>query len=265
MALAALFLRLATVLSLKGRTLAGDRVSDSAIAPIDQRAKDQRKPALVVYSDDFAADQVEGRDLLTGSRSLQISIEIVVADQVEQGEEIAVTIPETDEGLELTLNLIERQILRALQFDAEPWSEIWRGLVARVRKVESLRGAGLKDGVRFAARQLVLTVEPLAEPSFGEEARGTWRKFLDQLELEPGLAELVPLLEAEILGQVVPDWRVAQGLLGLTLDGIRGIGIAPPFDAGPIEGAPLLAEIRLRQTDGTDNTDDLVVDPEPEA
>lgn len=269
MALAALFLRLATVLSLKGRTLAGDRVSDSAIAPIDQRAKEQRQPALVVYSDDFTADQVEGRDLLTGARSLQLAIEVVVADQVEreiEGEPlIDVTIPETDEGLELTLNLIERQILRALQFEAGGWSEIWRNLVVKVRKVESQRGAGLKEGVRFAARQLVLTVEPLAEPGFGEEPRGVWRKFLDQLAQEPTLAPLGALLEAEFTGQALPDWRIAQGLLGLTLEGVQGIGLAPPYDADPIDGGPLLQQVRIRSTDGTDDTDDLVVDPAPEA
>jgi len=258
MAIASLFLRLATVLSLRGRTIAGDRVSDSAIAPVDQRFQDERQPAVVVYTDDFAADQIEGRDLLTGQRSIQLSIEIVVADQsvreVEGDDgaetEISVTIPETDEGLELQLDLLQRQVIRALQVDAGPWSELWRSLIAKVRKIEGQRGAGLKEGVRFAARQLVLTVEPLAEPGFGEPVSGVWRRFLDRLALEPGLADLVPILEREIAGEPMTDWRVAQGLLGLTREGIEGIGLAPPFEALPEEGAPLLTQITIDAGDG---------------
>ncbi|WP_051651369.1 hypothetical protein [Brevundimonas bacteroides] len=267
MAIAALFLRLATVLSLKGQTMAGDRVSDSAILPVDQRIADQRRPALVVYTDDFAADQVEGRDLLTGQRALQISIEIVVADQVErtvEGEggpqtEISVSIPETDQGLELQLDLLERQVLRVLQADGSPWPELWRSMIGRVRKVECQRGAGFKEGVRFAARQLLLTVQPLPEPGFGRAAEGIWRRVLDALQGEPDLQDLVPLLEAEISGEALPDWRVAQGLLGLTREGVEGIGLAPPFDAALSEDAPLLSRITIAGDDA-----DRVIDPPEE-
>lgn len=246
MALAALFLRLATVLALKGQTLAGDSVGDSQINPIDQRAKDNRAPALVVYTDDAVVDQIVGRDMLTGDRQLQLSIEMVVASEVagEVEGESSVIIPETDEGLELSLNLIERQILRALQAGSSPWAEIWRTLIVRVRKIESQRGAGLKDGVRFAARQMVLTIEPMAEPGFGQAAVGVWRAFLDQLALEPDLAGLVPLLEAEILGEAIPNWKIAQALLGLTNQGIEGIGLPPPY-LDPIEDGPVLEQITL--------------------
>lgn len=263
MALTALFLRLATVYALRGATLVGNRVSDSAIAPIDQRAKDQRQAALVVYSDDFAADQIEGRDLLTGERSLQITIEAVVADQaerqVEGGTEIAVTIPETDEGLELQLNLIERQILRRLQADANPWSAVWRDLVLKVRKFESRRGAGQENGVRFAARQLVLTLVPLAEPGFGEAPQGAWRRCLDQIAAEPDLADLAELLEAEFTGEPLADWRVAQGLLGLSREGVDGMGVSPVFPAGPNEAAPILERLEIDT-----ETSLIVIEPEAE-
>ena len=261
MALTALFLRLATVQALRGATLAGERVSDSSIGAIDQRAKDQRRPTLAVYAEDLTAGQLEGRDLLTGDRSLQITIEAVVADQLETegGAEITITIPETDEGLELQLNLIERQILRRLQADVGPWSEIWRALIVRFQKFESRRGAGQGDGVRFAARQLALTVEPLPEPGFGEEPQGVWRKFLDLLEAEPSLAPLAPMLEAEFLGEALPDWRVAQAYLGLSAEGVAGMGVAPPFAAEPTEAAPLLGRVTIES-----GGDQLVIDPEPE-
>ena len=267
MAIAALFLRLATVLSLRGRTMAGDQVSDSAISPVDQRIADQRRPALVVYTDDFTAEQVEGRDLLTGQRALQISIEIVVADQVErtiEGEggpqtEISVSIPETDQGLELQLDLLERQTLRVLQSDSSTWPELWRALIGRVHKVECQRGAGLKDGVRFAARQLLLTVQPLPEPGFGKPAEGVWRRVLDAMGQEPDLQDLVPVLESEISGASLTDWRVAQGLLGLTREGVDGIGLSPAFDALPTEEAPPLSSITIAGDDA-----DRVIEADPE-
>lgn len=264
MALTSLFVRLATVYALRGGTLVGDRVLDSAIVPIDQRAKAEREPALVVYSDDFAVDQIEGRDLLTGERSLQITIEAVVADQAEREvegvTEVVVTIPETDEGLELQLNLIERQILRRLQADANPWSEIWRALVLKVRKFESRRGAGQGDGVRFAARQLVLTLVPLAEPGFGAAPQGAWRLCLDQIAAEPDLAGLAELLEAEFAGEPLVDWRVAQGLLGLSREGVAGMGVSPVFPAGPNEEAPILERLEIDSEIGA-----VVIEPEAEA
>ncbi|MDP1642723.1 MAG: hypothetical protein Q8L59_11110 [Phenylobacterium sp.] len=264
MALGVLFVRLATVLSLRGATAAGDSVQDSAIAPIDQRVKERRRPSLAVYSDDFAAEQLEGIDFLTGERSLQLVIEAVVADQSERpidgGAEISITIPETDEGLELQLNLIERQILRRLQAGEGPWPEIWRTLVVKVRKFESRRGAGLEAGVRFAARQLVLTISPLPEPGFGAEPGGVWRRFLTQLAEEPDLAALAPLLEAELIGESLPDWRAVQALLGLTRPGIDGTGLAPPFEAAGDEPAPLLERITF-----DDGDQPRVIEPDPEA
>lgn len=257
MAFTALALRLATVLALRGHTVAGDRVMDSAITPVDQRVAAERQPALAVYTDDLSASP-EGRDLLGGDRSLQLVIEIVVADQVEHEGEVSITVPETDEGLELTINLAERQVLRALQAEAGGWAEIWRGLVLKINKVESQRGAGDKGGVRFAARQLVLTVQPLAEPGFGAVATGVWRAFLDQLALEADFAALVPLLETEFEGAALTDWRQVQALLGLTVEGVRGLGVAPVFDAAPDEDAPSFNRLTLAGDDG-----DRVIEAEP--
>jgi len=256
MAFTALALRLATVLALRGRTIAGDRVMDSAITPVDQRVADERKPALAVYTDDLSSTP-EGRDLLSGDRSLQLVIEIVVANQVEHEGEVTIIVPETDEGLELTINLAERQVLRALQAEAATWPDIWRGLVLKIIKVESQRGAGEKGGVRFAGRQLLLTVQPLAEPGFGAPASGVWRDFLDALGLEPDFATLVPLLEAEFEGEPLTDWRQVQAMLGLTLDGVRGLGVAPVFDAAPDEDAPLFGRLTLAGDDG-----DRIIEPE---
>jgi hypothetical protein len=195
--------------------------------------------------------------MLGGVRSQQVVIEIVVADQQIVGDQLAVTIPETDEGLEFTINLIERQIVRCLIASAAPWSELWRQLVLKVEKIEGQRGAGQKEGTRFAARQLVFTVQPIAEPGFGGEPSSVWAKFLELVAETPAIAALEPVVAAAIKGEDLPDWRQAQALLGLTLDGIRGIGIAPVVEAGPLEAAAVLQEITIVGDDG-----ERPIDPE---
>jgi len=259
MAIAALALRLATVRALMGRTAVGGRVTDSEIAPIDQRVGGEaRAPALVVYTDDAVAEP-QGRELIGIDWTLDLVVEFVVADQVKHQDAIAVTIPETDQGLELTLNLIDRQIRRVLAADDTPWARLWRKLVVRIVKIDSQRGAGLKDGVRFAARQLVLKLQPLAEPDFGRPAEGVWAEFLEALGAEEDLAELVPLLAAEIQGEALPKWRQIQAQLALTEDGVRGIGVAPPY-LEPVEDPPEFARITIDGDDG-----ERVIEPDPEA
>lgn len=243
MSLAALAVRLATVRALRGRTAAGDHVTDSEIAPLDQRELAKRAPALVVYTDDSMLTP-DGRSLIEGSGTLQLVVEIAVADQVQHEQTIDVTIPETDQGLELTLDLVDRQIRRCLSGDLTTWAALWRDLVLRTLKVESQRGAGVKDGVRFAARQLVLTIETLREPEFGRAPHGVWARFLEALEAEADLAPLAELMQAEIRGQALPDWRQIQALFALTEEAARGIGIATLYD-DPIENPPLLERITI--------------------
>lgn len=256
MAIAALALRLATVYMLRGQTIAGARVMDSAIAPIDQRVASERDPALVVYTDDYSAPG-DGRVADIDQASLQVVVELVVAKQVEHDGEIVVTVPETDGGFELEIDLLERQIEGVRKQGTSTWAKLWRALVLNLRKTESQRGAGSKDGVRFAARQVVWTVQPLAEPDFGAPAQGVWRQFLDAVEAEPDLTALAPLLDAAIQGEALPDWRIAQAQQALTDDGIRGIGVAPVFDAAPDEAAPSFDRLTLAGDDG-----DRIIEPE---
>ena len=120
MSLTRLAMRVAAARALNGRTLAGPRVFDSAVDPIDQTIAEQRQPLIVLTTDEHELD-VTGRDLDSGNHQCDLVIEVAIAARVEvpasdgQGGQITIAIPHTDEGMELTLDLMEHQIVTALR------------------------------------------------------------------------------------------------------------------------------------------------------
>lgn len=228
MSLSRLALRLCTIRALKGVTFAEDRVFDSAILGIDFVESQERMPVLVVTTDDDEGT-TDGLDLIGFNRTLDLVIEIAVATFVRAGDgTVEFTIPHTDEGLELSLDLMGRQVLRALQASDRSWSELWRSFAMSVDKITARRGSDAKDGIRFAARQIVITCKPLADPPFGEGVpSGPWAALLAALRADPQFRNIADVVEGSIAGPVLPDWRQAKASLGLTRGAVRGIGVAP--------------------------------------
>ena len=78
MSLTRLAMRLAAARALRDRTLAGARVFDSAVDPIDQTIAEQRQPLLVLTTDEHALE-VSGRDLGSGTHRCDLVIELAIA------------------------------------------------------------------------------------------------------------------------------------------------------------------------------------------
>lgn len=246
MSLVAFALRQITILALTGKTLAGERVLDSEITALELRDKEQRAPSILVYTDDVSATP-EGRDFLTSTPSLRLVLLAVVAEKAEvEGGQEQLHIPPTSAGLELMLDLIGRRMTVALSGDDDVWAQLWRQLVTKVSKVERPRGDNDKESVRFAAHQWALTCETLAEPPMGQDPSGFWADFLAALESsgDEELIALAPVLAAAMIGGPLVDWRIAQASLGLSREGVQGIGIAPAFETDD-EAAPELTEVSL--------------------
>lgn len=199
MSLSRLALRIVTVAALRGRTWAGDAVRDSAIPPLDVAARDERRPFLSVYTDDGQTAPRNG-DLLSGLSSFALVIESAVTAQMEPGGDWA--IPATDAGMEVSLDLLDRQIRRVLMDPDDPWSRLWRAVVVDVENVRSMRGASNDQGLRFAGRQIEIQVRALADPPPGRIASGVWADLLSSLESEPDYVPLAAALRAEIEGAV---------------------------------------------------------------
>ncbi|MBB06602.1 MAG: hypothetical protein CML03_14015 [Pseudooceanicola sp.] len=242
MSLTRLVMRLAAARALRDRTLAGPRVFDSAVDPIDQTIAENRQPLLVLTTDEHALD-VTGRDLGSGAHRCDLVIEIAIASRVElpasdgDGGQISIAIPHTDEGMELTLDIMEHQVTRALTRNDNAWSRVWMKLVPRVTRRLSRRGASSENGVRFAARQLVLTSDLVDTPVSGDTIapNSAWGEALALMEADPILANIANLLRTELDGSALTDWRRAAEALGLPLEVANHIGIGPiaDLDADP--------------------------------
>jgi hypothetical protein len=237
MSLTRLVMRLAAARALRDRTLAGARVFDSAVDPIDQTIAETRQPLLVLTTDEHALD-VTGRDLGSGAHRCDLVIEIAIASRVEvpasdgDGGQITIAIPHTDEGMELTLDIMEHQVTRALTRDDTAWSRAWMKLVPRVTQRLSRRGASSENGIRFAARQLVLTCDLVDTPVTGGTIapNSAWGDVLVLMEADPILANIASLLRAEMDGTSLADWRRAAQTLGVPLEVADQIGIGPVAD-----------------------------------
>ena len=235
MSLARLAMRIAAARALRGATLAEARVYDSAIAPIDQTVAEERQPILIVTTDDHEM-AVTGRDLFHGNVACDLVIEAAIAARVEvpggSDDETMIAIPHTDEGMELALDLMEHQVMAALIRERTAWSRVWMKLVPRISRRLSRRGASVEKGVRFAARQIVLTCDLIEVPTDGAPiAEGTaWAELIQAMSADADLAPVAQMLRSEIEGQPLADWRRAAKMLGIHLETADAIGIGPVLD-----------------------------------
>ena len=155
------------------------------------------------------------------------------------GGALTIAIPHTDEGMELTLDLMEHQVVSALTRDDTPWAHVWMTLVPRVHQRLSRRRASSENGVRFAARQLVLTCDLIDAPVGGAPLphSGVWAEVLSMMEADPAMAGIASLIRAEIEGKLVAEWRRAAYDLGVPLGAAAALGLGaadgPPVD--PVE------------------------------
>jgi hypothetical protein len=233
--LARIALRMATIAALRGKTLVDDNVLDSEITALDADADgnlttDQQKAFVTVYTN-IGSDETGGDRSLHRSGRTELVIEIAVASTMvyrnEDGDkEVAAGIPATDAAFEFYLDVVGRQIVNALSDPADAWVEIWRGLSSKVVKVERKRTSDA-TGTRIAAHQLVVTVDLLPDPVFGEPLAETsiWSKFFARLDesTDPVVAAKATLLRS-LIGE--PGGTMAdaqQRRFGMTLEEVRAL------------------------------------------
>jgi len=233
MSLARLAMRVAAARAVKGVTLAEDRVFDSAIDPIDLTIAENRSPILIVMTDEHETLPV-GRDLFHADVSCDLIIEAAIASRVEIEGEASITIPHTDEGMELVLDMMEHQVIAALTRERSGWSRVWMKLVPRVKRRLSRRGASAEGGVRFAARQIVLSCDLIEAPTDGAAivAGSTWADVLAVMEADEALEPIADLLRLTIEGAEVAEWKRAANMLGIHQATANAIGLGPVLDEG---------------------------------
>lgn len=258
MSLARMAARICATRALQGQTIAEDRVFDSAIDPIDETVGGTRKPVIVVTTDDDDAT-IEGRSVSLGEIMCDLVIEIAIAGkatvQTPGGSPTyTMTTPATDAGTEVALDMLERQVVAALTFGRTTWGKLWMDFVPNIHKINSRRGAASTEGVRFAARQIVMQISLVGDPvGNGPVVPGSvWEGFLAACSTDTALRDIGAMLQSEIAGETLTDWQIAARQLGIPIEETEGLGIAP--EAGSSNAtAPALSEVDIAGQAGWPN------------
>lgn len=214
MSFSRLALRLATVKALTDATFAGHRVRDSEIGPLEDLAENEAAPVIIVYTDDEESN-IARRDLASHDGWQSLVIEVAVTTRMKNAE--GWEIPPTSEGLELTLDLIERQVIATLTGGNGTWATVWRDLVRECGKRTSRRGASAKDGTRFAGRQIVLEIQLPKEPASATIDGPLWSAFFAAIDVTPDLAEIATMLRAIAVGDsALTNFGAIRAAFGMT-------------------------------------------------
>jgi hypothetical protein len=189
MSLYRIALRATTVMALKGCTQAGDHVYDSRNDPLEDIVAGAAVPVIAVYTE----EDKNTRD----SRDLGLVIEFTVNIRDKRDGEDAVWVPQTDDGLEITLDIIEQEIRDALEASASEAADIWNTLVTDIRENSSKRGVlDPQKTNRLAARQLLLRVKILKDPKAGAPIPQVLERLLKLLEEDKRYKPTAPMLRA---------------------------------------------------------------------
>jgi len=227
--------RMTAVAALRGTTWADDRVFDSDNTPLGQTLglNEEAKPYIVVFTDADNRTDVEGTDLYTVQRELNLVLEIGVASKIEGKEgESEIKIPLTDEGMEIALDMVEDQVFAALFGDPQnEWTELLKGFVMRVMRVTGQRGASSDRDRRWAARQLSVICDVVGDlpPGVTVPMDHPIRMFIDVAGRHPEahMEHAAEICEALVSRVAAPGWERLQAKLGVRRIGLRAIGLAP--------------------------------------
>jgi hypothetical protein len=256
-------LRMCAVAALRERTWAEDRVFDSDNTPLaDALVNDPgtAKPYITVYTDEDTRTGIEGRDIYGAARSVSLVLEIGVASavRVEGTDEVEIELPATDAGMELSVDMVETQAVAALIGDPRSaWGELLRRIVVGIQRAPSQRGGSAEKGTRWAARQVVLVCDVIADPPPGTvlPEDHVVRAFITMAKTAPPevrLAGAGEIIENILNATPAWPWEQAQAWLGLTEKAVRGIGVGSPLD---IDAEAELERTTLRDEDRNVDTE----------
>jgi len=227
--------RLTTVAALRGRTWADERVFDSDNTPLAQALalNAAAKPYIVVYSDSDARSDLDTTDLYVATRELSLVLEIGVASKVSGDTgDVKLNIPQTDEGMEIALDMVENQAIAALFGDPQSeWAELLKHFIIKVMRISGQRGASADRDRRWAARQLAIVCDVTSDIPPGVEIKPNHpiNRFIGVAERHPEahMEHAAEICAALVSQEEAPEWERIQATLGTRRQGLQAIGLAP--------------------------------------
>jgi hypothetical protein len=249
-------IRITALAALRQNTWSEARVYDSDLTPLvdavlgqkDAQGNDVSKTYMVIYTD---ADDIENADsqLYSGmNRKLTLTLEIGVAGAVKNPSDqnkVVIKFARTDAGMEFACDVIEAQAIAALiGAPRNEWGNLFKKFVPKVTRVQRRRGGSAEGGTKWAARRVQLTCTPMYDllPGVVPPESHPVRTFIalaathsDQT-IKNAAAVIAKFVETDAL----PEWRVAQGYLGMTIDGARAVQVPGlPLPYPNVETPPL--------------------------
>ena len=229
MSLPALALRLATVYSLRGATAALDQVLDAPIDPI-ARAQALSGPVIAVFTSDQSLTPERKSLVKVGRRRIVLRLQVFLPAEVAiRAPGGTLTLDVREEGGATLLDVIYRQIERALTASQSPWRELWAELVTGFDEitVEDLV-IPVERGIDLVAREVTIPCWTLPSPEIGRSASVTWPGLVALMRADPDLAPLADWIDAEITQPDSLDGaRLYAALAGLSSLETDALGFGP--------------------------------------
>jgi hypothetical protein len=242
MSLVKAMMRMTAVHALRGRTIAGPFVTASTIEALASVMETAKHPAILLRIDE-SSESGENEGFFATSSRITFGADLVVASrivyEVEQEEGPARTVEEiviepTDDGLEFTLDLLDRQWRRALSDPDNAFGEAFRGLAATIGPVKSQRGVDPETGRKHAIRMIEIEIEPICDVAPGYPIPQAIEDALDLLATVEDYKRAVAIIRDEYgKGTALMSWQKVQATLFATAAVPGMLGVAPP-DAGEV-------------------------------
>lgn len=144
-------------------TLAGPNIFDSKIEPVEDMKLDRAFPLVVVYTD-YDKDHWNKAGKTHSDRFLSVTIETLIVQMAQEPAEgeYKLDCPMTDSEIEMSLDILEVQISRALS-SGNAASDAFNYLCPNLHSATSRRGATIDGGQRLAARQITLEMKAIRD------------------------------------------------------------------------------------------------------
>lgn len=212
-------------------TLAGQRVYDSRMDPIEGLDSQELVPVVLVYTDNTDGESLSANNGGPPFRhNVNLVFELSIGMYVD--EETGVVVIQSEPELEAMLDLFEHQVRRAISHPSWLWSrrlvEPGKDLLIRVASWDSQRYVERDASARLAARQIIARVElPQVD--------------LDEMTTEaPASPPPIPAPLGPLLGEII----AADGPYATTAAAIRDLlqeaGAGQPLLLGTLDKVRLI-------------------------
>lgn len=227
MSLVALASRIIFTQIVRGRTFAEDRVRNAPLEPIEEVTRES-KCVIAVYTG-VQKNKPRGRAALSAGSSaatMEIVFQCYIPPAETDGPLGVLSLQKSGAGI--AVDLMQRQVLSALQTGSDEWYELWCELVMGYADFDSKPIlVVIEDGIRIPAREVTLLLEVINEPTAGAPIPPFWTK-LDGMIRQVGEIEVADLIMCELKGEgLLPSWRQAMATLGLSRRAVDAGGLGP--------------------------------------